>query len=204
MRRFELVLPDSVEACVKALAQGGGETKVLAGGTDLLPQMKNGVLKPAARDRPVRRSPRCSASRPANGQGLRDRRRGDGARRSSSIRTVRARYPVAGRERRARRLGAGAQPGDRRRQPLQRGAVGRHGAAAHGARRRGRDRRAQGRAARADRGVLHRRAADGAGAGRAAGRARRAGSRAAAAAATTCATRRGASSTSPSWVSPRS
>ena len=47
MRRFELVLPGSVDECVKALAQSGPETKLLAGGTDLLPQLKNGLLKPA-------------------------------------------------------------------------------------------------------------------------------------------------------------
>jgi carbon-monoxide dehydrogenase medium subunit len=47
VRRFELVLPGSVDECVKALAQSGPETKLLAGGTDLLPQLKNGLLKPA-------------------------------------------------------------------------------------------------------------------------------------------------------------
>jgi carbon-monoxide dehydrogenase medium subunit len=47
VRRFELILPGSVDECVKALAQGGPETKLLAGGTDLLPQLKNGLLKPA-------------------------------------------------------------------------------------------------------------------------------------------------------------
>jgi aerobic carbon-monoxide dehydrogenase medium subunit len=47
VRRFDLVLPGSVDECVKALAQSGPETKLLAGGTDLLPQLKNGLLKPA-------------------------------------------------------------------------------------------------------------------------------------------------------------
>ena len=47
MRRFELVLPESVDDCLRALAQRGPETKLLAGGTDLLPQLKNGLLKPA-------------------------------------------------------------------------------------------------------------------------------------------------------------
>jgi len=47
VRRFELILPDSVDECVKALAKGGPESKLLAGGTDLLPQLKNGLLKPA-------------------------------------------------------------------------------------------------------------------------------------------------------------
>src|SRR5215813_7014726 len=47
MRRFDLVLPNSLEDCVKILADRGDRAKLLAGGTDLLPQMKNGVLKPA-------------------------------------------------------------------------------------------------------------------------------------------------------------
>ena len=46
MRRFELALPSTVQECLTALSDGG-ETKVVAGGTDLLPQMKNGVVKPA-------------------------------------------------------------------------------------------------------------------------------------------------------------
>jgi aerobic carbon-monoxide dehydrogenase medium subunit len=47
VRRFELATPDSVDACVKTLAQRGPDAKLLAGGTDLLPQMKNYLLKPA-------------------------------------------------------------------------------------------------------------------------------------------------------------
>ena len=47
MRRFELVLPESVKECLAALAERGPEAKLLAGGTDLLPQLKNGLLKPA-------------------------------------------------------------------------------------------------------------------------------------------------------------
>jgi len=47
VRRFELILPESVDECIKALAKGGPESKLLAGGTDLLPQLKNGLLKPA-------------------------------------------------------------------------------------------------------------------------------------------------------------
>ena len=47
MRRFELVLPESLDDCVRALARHGSEAKLLAGGTDLLPQMKNALLKPA-------------------------------------------------------------------------------------------------------------------------------------------------------------
>ncbi|HSB42354.1 MAG TPA: xanthine dehydrogenase family protein subunit M [Methylomirabilota bacterium] len=47
MRRFELALPQSLDDCLKILAQHGGRARPVAGGTDLLPQMKNGVLKPA-------------------------------------------------------------------------------------------------------------------------------------------------------------
>ncbi len=47
MRRFELALPRSVEEAVRVLSERGPDAKLLAGGTDLLPQMKNGVLKPA-------------------------------------------------------------------------------------------------------------------------------------------------------------
>ena len=47
MRRFELAVPESVDDCLKILAGRGSGAKVVAGGTDLLPQMKNGVLKPA-------------------------------------------------------------------------------------------------------------------------------------------------------------
>ena len=70
MRRFELVLPESVDECVKALAQGGPESKVLAGGTDLLPQMKNGVLKPA-RVIDLSGIARLRAIESGNSQGLR-------------------------------------------------------------------------------------------------------------------------------------
>ena len=44
MRRFELALPDTLAACQQALADGP-EVKLVAGGTDLLPQMKNGLVK---------------------------------------------------------------------------------------------------------------------------------------------------------------
>lgn len=47
MRRFELSLPNSVEECLPLLAAHGANAKVLAGGTDLLPQLKNKVLWPA-------------------------------------------------------------------------------------------------------------------------------------------------------------
>jgi aerobic carbon-monoxide dehydrogenase medium subunit len=46
VRRFELSLPRSIDECVTVLAERAGDAKVVAGGTDLLPQLKNGVLKP--------------------------------------------------------------------------------------------------------------------------------------------------------------
>jgi carbon-monoxide dehydrogenase medium subunit len=47
VRRFDLQLPGSVDDCLKLLSQRSRETKLLAGGTDLLPQLKNHLLKPA-------------------------------------------------------------------------------------------------------------------------------------------------------------
>jgi aerobic carbon-monoxide dehydrogenase medium subunit len=70
VRRFELVLPESIDDCLRALAQKGADTKVLAGGTDLLPQLKNGLLKPA-RVIDLSGIPRLRALEPANGRGLR-------------------------------------------------------------------------------------------------------------------------------------
>jgi CO/xanthine dehydrogenase FAD-binding subunit len=70
VRRFELVLPGSLDDCVKALARHGSEAKLLAGGTDLLPQMKNGLLKPAVVI-DLSGVSRLRAIEPANGQGLR-------------------------------------------------------------------------------------------------------------------------------------
>ena len=70
MRRFELVLPGSLDDCVKALARHGSEAKLLAGGTDLLPQMKNALLKPAVVI-DLSGVPRLRAIESGNGQGLR-------------------------------------------------------------------------------------------------------------------------------------
>ncbi len=70
MRRFELVLPGSLDDCVKALARHGSEAKLLAGGTDLLPQMKNALLKPAVVI-DLSGVSRLRAIEPANGHGLR-------------------------------------------------------------------------------------------------------------------------------------
>ena len=47
MRRFELAMPGSVEEVVRVLGERGPDAKLLAGGTDLLPQLKNSLLKPA-------------------------------------------------------------------------------------------------------------------------------------------------------------
>ena len=46
MRRFDLTLPRTVDDCVKILSDRGDDAKLVAGGTDLLPQLKNGLLKP--------------------------------------------------------------------------------------------------------------------------------------------------------------
>jgi CO/xanthine dehydrogenase FAD-binding subunit len=45
LRRFELALPSSLSDCLAALADGG-DVKMVAGGTDLVPQVKNGLVKP--------------------------------------------------------------------------------------------------------------------------------------------------------------
>ena len=47
MRRFELALPRSIDEALRVLSDRGPDAKLLAGGTDLLPQMKNGLVKPA-------------------------------------------------------------------------------------------------------------------------------------------------------------
>jgi carbon-monoxide dehydrogenase medium subunit len=47
VRRFDLVLPASMDECVRLLAERGPEAKLVAGGTDLVPQLKNGLLRPA-------------------------------------------------------------------------------------------------------------------------------------------------------------
>src|SRR5438046_6159036 len=41
-----MAMPGSVDECLTVLAQRGSEAKLVAGGTDLLPQMKNGVTRP--------------------------------------------------------------------------------------------------------------------------------------------------------------
>jgi aerobic carbon-monoxide dehydrogenase medium subunit len=47
VRRFDLAVPGSVDDCLKVLAGDPAGAKLVAGGTDLLPQLKNGLLKPA-------------------------------------------------------------------------------------------------------------------------------------------------------------
>jgi CO/xanthine dehydrogenase FAD-binding subunit len=47
VRRFELALPRSVDEALKILKERGADARLLAGGTDLLPQLKNGLIKPA-------------------------------------------------------------------------------------------------------------------------------------------------------------
>jgi carbon-monoxide dehydrogenase medium subunit len=46
VRRFDLVLPDTVDQCLRALVERGPDVKLVAGGTDLLPQMKSGTARP--------------------------------------------------------------------------------------------------------------------------------------------------------------
>jgi len=46
VRRFDLAMPRSLDEVLKTLTDRGPDAKLLAGGTDLLPQMKNGLLKP--------------------------------------------------------------------------------------------------------------------------------------------------------------
>ena len=46
MRRFDLAIPNGIDECLKLLAERGPESRLVAGGTDLLVQMKNGLLKP--------------------------------------------------------------------------------------------------------------------------------------------------------------
>jgi carbon-monoxide dehydrogenase medium subunit len=47
VRRFDLVIPVSLDDCLSALKGRGPEVKVLAGGTDLIAQLKVGMLKVA-------------------------------------------------------------------------------------------------------------------------------------------------------------
>jgi CO/xanthine dehydrogenase FAD-binding subunit len=42
-----MALPSSVDDCLRVLAERGSEAKLVAGGTDLVPQMKNALIRPA-------------------------------------------------------------------------------------------------------------------------------------------------------------
>jgi len=70
VRRFELSLPRSIDDCLAILAEHGGDAKVVAGGTDLLPQLKNGVVKPP-RVVDLSGIPALRRLERANGDGLR-------------------------------------------------------------------------------------------------------------------------------------
>ena len=70
MRRFEIALPASLDDCLRAMGERGPETKLLAGGTDLLPQLKNGLLKPG-RVVDLSGVARLRMLRAEDGQGLR-------------------------------------------------------------------------------------------------------------------------------------
>lgn len=63
-------MPGSVEECLKLLADRAPDTRLLAGGTDLLPQLKNGLTKPA-RVIDLSGVSRLRTVESANGRGLR-------------------------------------------------------------------------------------------------------------------------------------
>jgi CO/xanthine dehydrogenase FAD-binding subunit len=44
---FEYVVADSIESAVAALAQAGGEAKIIAGGQSLVPMLNFRLLRPA-------------------------------------------------------------------------------------------------------------------------------------------------------------
>ena len=141
MRRFDLVMPKSVEECLRALAERGPGRELVAGGTDLLPQTQERHAPGRLRGRPVRGEP-APAARPRQRRRPADRR--GGRRRARSSGTPACRPPIRPLPRAARWSDRpGPEPGHARRQPLQRRAVGRHGAAAPGPGRRGGDRGAR-------------------------------------------------------------
>jgi carbon-monoxide dehydrogenase medium subunit len=70
VRRFELALPRSVDECLEILATRGSDARVVAGGTDLLPQLKYGLLnQPWVVD--LSGIPALRALERANGRGMR-------------------------------------------------------------------------------------------------------------------------------------
>ena len=203
MRRFDLALPNSVDDCLKILAERGAQAEAGRGRHRPPAPDEERALQARRGGGPVRHGPASvpgpERQRPAH------RRRRHRARRSSWSPALGGPLSGDGGERGAGRLAAGAQPGDRRRQPLQRRAVGRHGAAAAGAR----GRRGHRGAERASGAVPLAEFFLGV---RQHGARRRTSCwwrsscrrRARAAAAATCATRPAASSTSPWSASPRS
>src|SRR6058998_3889138 len=70
VRRFDLTLPRTVDDCVKILSDRGDDAKLVAGGTDLLPQLKNGLMKPRCVI-DLSGIPRLRSIEAGNGQGLR-------------------------------------------------------------------------------------------------------------------------------------
>jgi carbon-monoxide dehydrogenase medium subunit len=112
-----MVLPTSVEECLRTLAERGPDARVVAGGTDLLVQLKNGMLRTGCVVDLSGVSELRQIAR-ANGSGLRigaavtarTLERDPGVKAASGHR----------RERRAGRLGPGAEPGDSAGTSLQR------------------------------------------------------------------------------------
>jgi 4-hydroxybenzoyl-CoA reductase subunit beta len=67
--RFELEQPETIEQAAAALAAGNGEAMLLAGGTDLLPNLKHGLFEPR-RLVSLRRVAELRGSRETSGGGL--------------------------------------------------------------------------------------------------------------------------------------
>jgi 4-hydroxybenzoyl-CoA reductase subunit beta len=67
--RFELEQPETIDGAAAALAAGNGEAMLLAGGTDLLPNLKHGLFEPR-RLVSLRRVRELRASRELPGGGL--------------------------------------------------------------------------------------------------------------------------------------
>jgi carbon-monoxide dehydrogenase medium subunit len=70
VRRFELSLPRTVDDCLRLLSAHGEAAKLVAGGTDLVPQMKSGAVRPS-HVVDLSGVPVLRAVHDANGRGLR-------------------------------------------------------------------------------------------------------------------------------------
>ena len=150
MKAFEYMRPSSLEEACAVLAgadgpargrsgQGPGRRHRSARADEAGEPAAAGARQPARRARPRLRAPR------GRRRARHRRRHAPGGRRELAGRAAR----VPGHRRSGglvHRLGAGAQPGDRGRQPVQRGPVRRHGAHPHRLRRRGGHHRRPGRA----------------------------------------------------------